>query len=174
MSRRRFGALASALAAALAAVLAAVLVPASYTDASFTDSEVAASAVTAFVVPAPVIDTCTASSVLVGLSLVPRVVITWRYPTAGYTGTNARYYNSSSGVGGLTPVSPGNGVNTTGPSGGIFTSTFQGSLLGGLLGGSGDVGVATAHSSGWRSLISSARATFPALVGTGTCTITNA
>lgn len=168
MIRRRIGALVAA------AALAAVLVPASYTDATFTDAEVAASALTAIVVPAPVIDTCTASSVLVSLNLVPRIVLTWHYATAGYAGANARYYNSNSGVGGLAPVSPGNGVSTTGPVGGTFTTTFQGSLLGGLLGGSGDVGVATVHSSGWRSLISSARATFPLLIGAGTCTITNA
>ncbi|MDJ0338429.1 hypothetical protein [Cryobacterium sp. PH31-O1] len=138
------------------------------------NSKVAASTVTAIVVPAPVIDTCTASSVLVSLSLVPRVVLTWHYPTGGYVATNARYYNSNSGIAGLTLVSLGSGVSTTGPVTGTYTSTFTGSLLGGLLGGSGDVGVATAHSSGWRSLISSAHATFPLLVGTGTCTIANA
>ena len=143
------------------------------TDASFSDTEFTASVLTASIVPAPVIDTCTASSVLVGLSLVPRVVLTWHYPTTGYAAANARYYNSNSGVGGLSPVSPGSGVSTSGPVGVTFTTTFQGSLLGGLLGGSGDVGIAAAHSSGWRSLISSARATFPVLVGTGTCSISN-
>ncbi|TFB77241.1 hypothetical protein E3O06_00295 [Cryobacterium glaciale] len=162
----------SALVAA--AALAAVLVPASSTDSTFTDTEVAASAVTAIVVPAPVIDTCTASSVLVSLSLVPRVELTWPYGTGGYVGADARYYNSSVGAGNLAPVALGNGVSTTGPVSGTFTTTFQGSLLGGLLGGSGDVGVAAANSSGWRSLISSARATFPLLIGTGGCTITNA
>ncbi|MDJ0376917.1 hypothetical protein [Cryobacterium sp. PH31-L1] len=161
----------------IAAALASVLVPAGahWTDATFTDAEHASSALTALVVPAPVIDTCTASSVLVSVSLVaPRVVLTWHYPTAGYTAGNARYYNSNSGVGGLTPVALGSGVSTTGPMTGTYTTTFEGSLLGGLLGGSGDVGVAAAHASGWRSLISSAHATFPLLAGAGTCTIANA
>ncbi|SDN38836.1 hypothetical protein SAMN05216368_105113 [Cryobacterium flavum] len=55
------------LVLAVAALLAAALVPADsrWTDATFTDSEFVASAVTAIVVPAPVIDTCTAASVLV-------------------------------------------------------------------------------------------------------------
>lgn len=144
------------------------------TDATFTDSEFAASTVTAAVVPAPVIDSCTATSALVSLSLTPRVVLTWHYPTTGYDETDARYLNSDSGTAGWVSVSPGNGASTSGPVNGTFTTTFQGRLLDGLLGGSGDVGIAAAHSSGWRSLISSAHATFPLMVGTGTCTISNA
>ncbi|KFF59788.1 hypothetical protein JF66_08935 [Cryobacterium sp. MLB-32] len=144
------------------------------TDATWADSEHASSVtMTALTVPAPFFDTCTASSVLVVLSLTPRVVVTWHYPSGTYDGTNARYYNSDSGILGLTLISLGSGVTTTGPVSGTYTSTFQGSLLSGLLGGTGDVGISTTHASGWTSLISSGHASFPLLVGAGTCTITN-
>ena len=48
----------------------------------------------------------------------------------------------------LAEVSLGSGVSTSEPVSGTFTSTCEGALLGGLLGGAGDVGVAAAHSSG--------------------------
>ena len=140
--------------------------------ASFTDSEHATStALTAIVVPAPIIDTCVAQTVLVVLTLTPRVTITWHYPTAGYTGTNARYWYYDTGLLTLVSVSLGSGVTTSGPVSGTYTSVYQGSLLAGLLGGSADVGVSAAHSSGWLSTVSMAHANFPLLVGTGTCTI---
>ncbi|SDN38865.1 hypothetical protein SAMN05216368_105114 [Cryobacterium flavum] len=79
---------------------------------------------------------------------MPRIVLTWHYPTTGYAAANARYYKSNTGFGGLIEVSLGSGVSTSEPVSGTFTSTFEGALLGGLLGGAGDVGVAAAHSSG--------------------------
>lgn len=161
--------------AAAAAVTLALLLGASgpgRAEAAWSDSEhVSSVAMTALTVPAPVLDTCVASSVLVSLSLTPRVVVTWHYPSGPYDGTNARYYNSDSGILGLSLIALGSGVTTTGPVSGTYTSTFQGNLLSGLLGGSADVGIATAHASGWTSLISSAHATFPLLIGAGTCTI---
>lgn len=163
----------AAVGFAVTAVLLVGLPTSAVTEASFADAEHATATLTAFVVPAPVIDTCVASSLLVSLSLTPRIRITWHYPVTGFTGSDARYYFSSSGILGLASVSLGNGVTTTGPSSGTYTSTFQGSLLGGLLGGTADVGVAAVHSSGWVSLVSSAHGTFPLLIGTGTCTISN-
>ncbi|KGJ79683.1 hypothetical protein GY21_04475 [Cryobacterium roopkundense] len=167
MTRRR-------VALTVAGLALVISVTPGLTEATWADSEHGSSVtMTALTIPAPFFDTCTASSVLVSLSLTPRVVVTWHYPSGMYDGTNARYYNSDSGILGLTPISLGSGVTTTGPVSGTYTSTFQGNLLSGLLGGSADVGISTTHSSGWTSLISSGHATFPLLVGAGTCTITN-
>lgn len=172
MKRRRLGVGSGIVALSLTLLTVSSTEP---TLAAWTTTEYAASgALTAFTVPAPIIDTCTARSVLVGLSLVPRVVVVWHYPTARYSSTNARYVNSNSGPNGFVPVAPANAVATTGPSGGQYTSTFQGALLGGLLGGTGWVGVATYDPMGWTSKISYGTATFPLLVGLGTCTATNA
>ncbi|TFD46203.1 hypothetical protein E3T55_17525 [Cryobacterium frigoriphilum] len=145
------------------------------TEAAFTDAEHGTSvALTAIVVPAPIIDTCVAQTLLLSLVLTPRVTITWHYPTAGYTGANARYFYSDTGLLGLISVPLGSGVTTTGPSSGTYTSTFQGTLLAGILGGSADIGLGAAHASGWVSPVSTAHATFPLLVGTGSCVISNA
>lgn len=159
---------------AVAAVVVALAPPPTATVAAWTDAEHASGNFQALTVPAPIIDTCTARSVLVNLSLTPRVTLTWHYPSTDYTSANAQYWWSDSGILGLIGVTIGSGVSTTGPVGGVYTSTFQGSLLSGLLGGSADVGLSTGHTSGWSSKTSTAHATFPLLVGTGTCTITNA
>ncbi|MFC5929229.1 hypothetical protein D6T64_02945 [Cryobacterium melibiosiphilum] len=145
------------------------------TEAAFTDAEHGTSvALTAIVVPAPIIDTCLSQMLLLSLTLTPRVTITWHYPTAGYTGANARYFYYDTGLLRLVAVNLGSGVTTTGPSAGTYTSVFQGSLLAGLLAGEADVGLAAAHSSGWVSGVSMVHANYPLIAGTGTCTITNA
>lgn len=158
---------------AVCAVFLVASVPPATTTAAWTDAEHSTAGFSALVVPAPVIDSCTAQSVLVNLSLRPRVILTWHYPSSGYTRANAQYWSGTS-VANLVPVSEGNGVSTTGPDPGPYTSTFQGGLLSGLLGGSADVGVSAGHASGWSSKTSTVRATFPLLVGSGTCVITNA
>ncbi|WP_411731216.1 hypothetical protein [Paeniglutamicibacter sp.] len=155
-----------------AGLLVASVPPAS-TTATWTDAEHSSAGFSALEVPAPVIDSCTAQSVLVNLSLRPRVTLTWHYPSTGYTRANAQYWSGTS-VANLAPVSDGNGVSTTGLDPGPYTSTFQGGLLAGLLGGSADVGLSAGHASGWSSKTSTVRATFPLLVGSGTCVITNA
>ncbi|MBV1777833.1 hypothetical protein KRR55_01755 [Paeniglutamicibacter sp. ABSL32-1] len=167
-SRRRLGA-----AAAMCAGLLVALVPPAATTAAWTDAEHSSAGFAALVVPAPVIDSCTAESVLVNLSLRPRVILTWHYPSVGYTRAGAQYWSGTS-VANLAQVSEGNGLSTTGADPGPYTSTFQGGLLAGLLGGTAHVGISAGHASGWSSKISTARATFPLLVGSGSCVITNA
>jgi hypothetical protein len=157
-----------------AAALSLSAVPSATTAATWTDADNASGSFQALTVPAPIIDSCTAQSILVNLSLRPRVTITWHYPTTGYTTANAQYSWSATGLANLAVLTEGNGVSTTGPVAGVYTSTFQGGLLSGLLGASADIGISTGHPSGWVSKKSTAHATFPLLVGTGTCTITNA
>lgn len=173
---RRPGSFGSRLMTAVvaAAALLIALVPPTATAATWTDAEHVSGSFQALTVPAPVIDSCTAESVLVNLSLRPRVTLTWHYPSTGYTLANAQFWWSATGLANMASVTGGNGVSTTGPAAGVYTSTFQGGLLSGLLGGSADVGLTTLHGSGWTSKMSTAHATFPLVLGTGTCAITNA
>lgn len=161
-------------AAALAITLAP---PPTATLGAWTDAEFAAGSFTALTVPAPQIDTCVASVVLVFPALLaPRVVLTWHYPFPGYTLSNARFVYSASGLFNLIQVPPAN-VSTTPSSptgGGPFTTTYQGGLLGGVLGGQAHVGVYAMHASGWISAASTAHTTFPFVLGPASCTITNA
>lgn len=159
---------AGAAAGVAAAALTLSLVPPTATTAIWTDTEHTSGNFRALTVPAPVILTCTARNVS-GPS--PRVTLTWSYPSTGYTRANARFWWSASGMGNMASVTEGNGVSTTGPVAEVYTSTFEGGFLSGLLGGSADVGLTAVHASRWTSKMSTAHATFS---GTGTCAITNA
>jgi hypothetical protein len=140
------------------------------TEAAWTRPQNATGSMSAMTVPKPITTSCTASSVLVGLSLTPRLVVRW-VPAAGYLSTAAEYSYSTSG--GLVNIPLGSGVTTTGPIAGVYTSTFNGGALGGLLGGQADAAISTTHTSGWASAPSTVHATFPLLLGDGTCTITS-
>ncbi|SKC52427.1 hypothetical protein [Okibacterium fritillariae] len=100
------------------------------------------------------------------------MTISWTLP-AGYTTSDIVYLLASSGqASGVQTVPLSSSVATTGPAtGGVYTTTFQGALLSNLLGGQVMVGVRTLDASSWVSADRLARATLPALVGTGTCTI---
>lgn len=163
---RRGGA---ALIAALVAVSASLAPQPTETLAAWTDPVSASAPFSARAIPAPTLTGCTAANVLL---VGGRVTISWTLP-AGYTTSDIVYLLASSGqASGVQTVPLSSSVATTGPAtGGVYTTTFQGALLSNLLGGQVMVGVRTLDASSWVSADRLARATLPALVGTGTCTI---
>jgi hypothetical protein len=163
---------AAAVAAGVSAsALILALVPPTATAATWTDTEHAAGTFQASVLSAPVIESCTEHTVLV---LGAHVTLTWRYPpSTGHT-LSAQYLSGPS-PDKMTPITNPDSVSTTGPNhDGVYTSTFQGDLFAGLLGGSAHIGLTTMlPGSSWTSKMSTAHATFP-LLGTRTCPFTNA
>ncbi len=140
------------------------------TEGAWAQSQAATGSAAAMTVPQPRITSCSASSVLINLSLTPRVVVNWT-PASGHASTAAVYSLSTSG--GLVTIPLGAGATTTGPVGGTYTTTFNAGILGGLLGGQADAGISTLHLSGWTSTPSTVHAVFPLVAGSGTCTITS-
>ncbi|QPZ37512.1 hypothetical protein [Paramicrobacterium chengjingii] len=160
--------------ALLSAILVALtlLMPApEQTEASWTDGELAGATLVATTVPAPHITSCTASNVLL---LGPRIILTWTVPNNAYAGSDIEVYGNKDVAGLLNGIGLLSGASTTGPSNGVYTTTYSGGLLGSLLGSSafyvGMEGVAPA--SGWKSKLSYVTATIPALLGSGTCSVT--
>lgn len=160
-------------ATGLALLAGVALVPqAQQTEAAFTDGELAAGTFTAITVPTPVpwgSPECSAQNILV---VGAQLTVRWRVPAefSGYTSANAEYGQVVDGV--LDPILGAllGSVTTTGtPS--AYTTVVQGGLLSGLLGGSKRFAIRLKHSSGWVSDWLVADATFPALLGTGTCTL---
>ena len=159
----------TALVAGLVAVTVSLAPPPTETLAAWTDPVMTTAPFAAKVIPAPTIAGCSAGNVLL---VGGRVTITWTLP-AGHTASDIVYLWSSNGqTSGVQTVPLGSSVATTGPAaGGVYTTTFQGALLSNLLGGQVLVGVRTLDASSWISTDRLARASLPALVGTGTCTI---
>lgn len=159
----------AALIVALVAVSASLAPAPTETLAAWTDPVSTSAPFSARAIPAPTLTGCTAANVLLAGG---RVTISWTLPT-GYTTSDIVYLLASSGqASGVQTVPLSSSVATTGPAtGGVYTTTFQGALLSNLLGGQVMVGVRTLDASSWVSADRLARATLPALVGTGTCTI---
>jgi signal peptidase I len=159
----------AALVAALAAVTLSLAPPPTETLAAWTDPVVTTAPFAAKVIPAPTITGCSAANVLL---VGGRVTITWTLP-AGHSASDIVYLWSSNGqTSGVQTVPLSSSVATTGPAaGGVYTTTFQGALLSNLLGGQVLVGVRTLDTSSWISTDRLARASLPALVGTGSCTV---
>lgn len=150
------------------------LVPPTMTAARWTDAEHSSASFKAMTVPAPIIDTCTAESILVsGNLLTPSVTVTWHYPATGYSLDNTKFWAGPT-LANIQDVSRDGVVSTTGPVAGRYTSTFQGPILGGLLGGSAEIGISTEHTSSWSSEKSTAHITFPLVVGKRSCPFVNA
>lgn len=150
--------------AVLAVAVALMVSPPRPTLASWVDTEQSTGSFAAYTVPKPTITGCTASNILGAASLK----ITWKYNSTT-PAPSATFWFSSSSLLTLTLL-PGS-TTTTGPVSGEYTTTFSSGLLTGLLGGPVYLGVA-ANQYGWQSQVSSATATVPALIGTGTCVIT--
>lgn len=160
--------------AGLALLGGAALVPSvPETDAAWTDAEVgAASFAAAEGLPAPVAwgsPQCSASNVLL---LGGRVTIRWRVPeeAAGYSLDDVEFGRVVDGV--LTPILTDllGSVNTTGAPE-AYTTVVSGGLLSNVLGGSMRFGMRLTGPGDWVSPWLVADVTFPALVGSGTCSL---
>ncbi|MFD6053651.1 hypothetical protein [Agromyces sp. NPDC060279] len=165
----RLGAARSRAAVGLAAVavLALLAFPARPTEAAWSDAEAGIGTVTAATIPAPtaLATACTSSNVLGSA----RISITWQLP-AGYAIGEAVYKAGTNPLL-LEVVLLGSTLTTTGPSGGSYTTTYTGGLLNAALGGTGYLSVSMQRS-GWTSAQRLVTASLPALIGTGTCTVT--
>jgi hypothetical protein len=142
------------LAGALVLGVAAGLPRIEPSDASWTDSEVASGSLSALTIDPPTILSCTASTLGGGgLGLGPSVTVTWSFPTGhGYsTPNNIAYATGTAGLGNLTNVALGNGVATSGPSGGVYTTKYDGAALSGLLSSQFRIALSTVDGSGWTS-----------------------
>ena len=136
------------------------------TDAAWNDPTAATGGYAALTVAAPTIISCTASGNVVS----PNLSVRWSFPAGSdYTSpTNINLYYSNNGlVSSLLPI--GAGATTTGPdAGGVYTTTYDIGLLGGILGTQAAVAFETTVN-GWTSPRVVRVATWPLLVGTATC-----
>lgn len=137
------------------------------TEAAWSAGEVATGSFTAMTVGAPTIVSCTAG----GNVVAPTLSLRWSFPVgSGYTvPTNVNLYYSNNGlIPNLLPITTG--ATTTGPdAGGVYTTTYNIGLLGGILSTQAAVAVQSRVGS-WTSAMVSRVATWPTLVGTATCT----
>ena len=137
--------LAAAAVVGLLAIGSARPVP---TEAGWTRTDITTAAAATITIPPPSLSGCTASGGVLGLN--PSVVITWSLPPGTYAfPANIAFGAGQASLGSLIAV--GSGVTTTGPSGGVYTSTYSSGLLTGLLGGTFTVALWTVDSSGWTS-----------------------
>ncbi|MCW4458678.1 hypothetical protein [Microbacterium sp. MPKO10] len=162
VARFRSGRLVAGLLFVLVAL--ALFLPAPQeTEASWTDSESVAARFTAAVVPAPVIQSCSAGSLL-----NKSITVKWTMPpSSGYGPSQV----STSGGKDLLSLGIGVGLlaggSTSGPDGtGVYTTQYSQGLLSGLLGLGGPfyLGIYGTTASGWDSPLSVVKAT-PALLG---------
>lgn len=135
------------------------------TDAAWSDATVAAGSFTALTVAAPTIASCTAG----GNVVAPTLSVQWSFPAgSGYTSpANVNLYYSNSGlIPNLLPIT--SGATTTGPVGGVYTTTYNIGLLGGILSTQAAIALET-KVNGWTSPMVTRVATWPLVVGTATC-----
>ncbi|KQO11244.1 hypothetical protein ASF06_00795 [Agreia sp. Leaf244] len=140
------------------------------TEASWAEKEVAQTTLTATTVPKPVIQSCVLSPGTLGTS--PTITVKWNFPAGtGYAApANIAYAVAEGGLlPNLTVVLLGQGVTTTGPVAGTYTTTFAASVLGGLLGGSYGLYLQTVDATGWTSVRAGATATMGLLGANPTC-----
>jgi len=146
--------------------------PVQQTEAAWVDPENATATFQALTVPAPEpwgTPSCTARTVLL---VGGETVIRWRVPAgaSGYTSADLEYARDVGGV--LNPVlSSLLGTQTTTGTTSAYTTTFSGGLLTNALGGDLRFAMRLKGPGGWSSSWLVAYATFPALAGTGTCTL---
>jgi hypothetical protein len=162
MTRLRLPAIAALLA--LGATLA-VTAQSNTTDAAWSDTTNAAGSFTALTVAAPTIVSCTAG----GNVVTPTLSLQWSFPAgSGYTSpTNVNLYYSNNGlIPNLLPIT--SGATTTGPVGGVYTTTYSIGLLGGILSTQAAIALET-KVDGWTSPRVARVATWPLLIGTATC-----
>ncbi|KJC64060.1 hypothetical protein [Agreia bicolorata] len=122
------------------------------TEASWTDQEFARTTLTATTIPNPVIQSCVLSPGTLGTN--PTITMKWNFPAGtGYAApANVAYAVAEGGLlSNLTVALLGQGITTSGPVSGTYTTTFSSSLLGGLLGGSYGLYLQTVDATGWTS-----------------------
>ena len=168
------------LAGVLALALVAIAPTAGPTDAAWADHERAGATFSAATMPTPEgrgSPACSARNVLL---VGGRLTINWKVPdgewplpegAAEYTVADVEYGREVGGL--LNPILDGlllSGVTTT-RSGNDFTTVVAGGLLTNVLGGTMRFGIRLKGPGGWASEWLVADATFPALVGIGTCTL---
>jgi hypothetical protein len=162
MTPRRLAAVAMLLVAGAALVVATQSTP---TDAAWSDPTAATDSFTALTVVAPTIVSCTAG----GNVATPTLSVQWSFPAgSGYTSpTNINLYYSNNGlIPNLLPIT--SGATTTGPTGGVYTTTYNIGLLGGILSTQAAIGLET-KVNGWTSPRVTRVATWPLVIGTATC-----
>jgi len=167
MNRRPGSAARLVVGLVAAATLTLLAVPVRSTEAAWSDTEAGTGTISAATIPAPtaLATACTASNVLGSA----RISITWQLP-AGYAIGEAVYKAGTNPLL-LEVVLLGSTLTTTGPSGGSYTTTYTGGLLNAALGGTGYLSVSVQRA-GWTSAQRLVTASLPALIGTGTCTVT--
>jgi hypothetical protein len=156
VTRRRLWALVLACVATLGIVASGSVQPTA-TEASWTSADQTKAAFVAITVPPPVItaDGCTASATGGGtLGLGPLVTVTWQLPASptgvAYTVSNVAFGLGAGGLGSLVPLTASS-VSTSGPSGGVYTTKYSGSVLSGLLSATFTVALWVVDPSGWKS-----------------------
>jgi len=149
----------------------AVAPPVQQSEAAFTDDEYAGASFTAASVPTPEPwgnPQCSATNVVL---LGGRTTIRWKLPDgSGYTVSDLEYGQEVGGL--LNPILSsllGTQSTTGTPSG--YTTVITGGLLSNAIGGSVRFAMRIKGPGNWHSSWLVADATFPALLGTGTCTL---
>jgi len=140
------------------------------TEAAWTDRESVRTTLTATTIPKPVIQSCVLSPGTLGAN--PTITMKWNFPAgAGYAApANVAYAVAEGGLlSNLTVVVLGQGVSTSGPVSGTYTTTVSSSILGGLLGGSYGLYLQTVDTTGWTSERTGATAAMGLLGANPTC-----
>ena len=141
-----------------------------HTEAAWSDRETANATLAANTIAKPVIQNCDLNTGLAGIN--PVITMKWNFPagTTYVAPANIRYSLAEGGVlSNLTIALLGRGVTTTGPVAGTYTTTFSGSLLGNLLGGSYGIYLQTVDSTGWISTRAGATASMGLLGANRSC-----
>jgi len=117
-----------ACAAALG-LLAAIVVHPAETDASWTSQQQSTASVPTGIVAPPAVSSCA------GTALSTAVTIKWSLPSSGqYTTADIAIGVTKTGLGTATKALGATTSATTGPVGGVYTTTLSSALLSGLLG----------------------------------------
>lgn len=151
---------------AVLAVLGALLVsPPRPTVAAWADSETSTGSFAAYTVPKPTITSCPTVFGFDGLTIDMK----WRYNSTTPTPT-ATFWFSSTSMASLAPLA--SGFTTTGPTAGVYTTTYGTALLNPYRGHTVYIGV-SATQLGWSSPTATATAALPpSAPNSGPCTVT--
>ena len=126
---------------AAAAVLAGLALQPAQTDASWRASEYASATFTAMTLQKPTISGCSYDPGLLGAT--PVITVTWQFAAGTPTSSAAGYAASSGSVLGTPLTGVTSSTTPTVGTGTVYTTTFKGSILGGLLGATYTVGIRT-------------------------------